>query len=156
MHYFLQVGNVKKYFNESQLFSLIFACLICDYNHPYYLFVSFAISGFSNRFLIKTKHPLALRYNGIMLPHYTIDQSVLENYHCSSVFALLKEREDLNVIKLQTKAGYRKMRRLVVETVLATDLSQHFALLNKLKTKLEGDVKPKTEEEVAVLFRTTV
>ncbi len=34
VHFLLQVGNLKKYFTEADLFAIIIACLICDYNHP--------------------------------------------------------------------------------------------------------------------------
>ncbi len=38
LHFFLGVGNIKHYFTEPQLFALIVACLICDYNHPYLVY----------------------------------------------------------------------------------------------------------------------
>eukprot|EP01022_Parablepharisma_sp_SALTPOND_P028823 TRINITY_DN71826_c0_g1_i1.p4 TRINITY_DN71826_c0_g1~~TRINITY_DN71826_c0_g1_i1.p4 ORF type:complete len:192 (+),score=18.15 TRINITY_DN71826_c0_g1_i1:2264-2839(+) len=37
LHFLLHVGNFKKYFTEADLFGLIIACIICDYNHPYTL-----------------------------------------------------------------------------------------------------------------------
>jgi cGMP-inhibited 3',5'-cyclic phosphodiesterase A len=38
-----------------------------DFEHP----------GYSNQFVIRTKHPLAIRYS---------DQSVLENHHLAAAF----------------------------------------------------------------------
>ncbi len=75
---------------------------------------------------------------------------MLENYHCASVFALLKEREELNIFRQVDSAVYRKMRKLIIETVLATDMSLHFVLLNKLKARLEGEINTKNEDDLVV------
>ena len=53
--------------------------LIHDYEHP----------GFTNQFVIRTKHPLAIRYN---------DSSVLENHHIAASFQIYMQEEN-NIFK---------------------------------------------------------
>jgi len=99
--------------------------------------------GLTNKFLIRTRHPLALRYN---------DRNVLENYHVASIFELIKDRDDINIFKMIERCAMRKMRKLIIETVMATDISLHFKLFNKLKTKLEGDLDPKNDDDLFVIL----
>ena len=53
LHYLLKIGNVKKYLRKHDLLAAVTACLIHDFEHP----------GYSNQFVIRTKHPLAIRYS---------------------------------------------------------------------------------------------
>lgn len=61
MHYLLTVGGLKSQLNTIDIFSVFIANIIHDYEHP----------GFSNQFVVRTKHPLAIRYS---------DLTVLENH----------------------------------------------------------------------------
>jgi len=63
----LKAGNIRKYLKKHDMLAVITACLIHDFEHP----------GYSNQFVIRTKHPLAIRYS---------DQSVLENHHLAAAF----------------------------------------------------------------------
>jgi len=57
------------------VFSVFVANVIHDYEHP----------GYSNQFIVRTKHPIAIRYS---------DQCVLENHHLASAFnIILKSHE---------------------------------------------------------------
>lgn len=90
--------------------SAIFAAAMHDYDHP----------GYTNEYMIKSRHPLALLYNDI---------SVLENHHASSAIRLL-EREESSIF---TRSKFRFFRKLVVEMILSTDLSKHSEFLNSKK-----------------------
>ena len=55
---------------------------------------------------------IALMYN---------DRSVLENFHLSSAFQVLR-KEDCNIINNLSNDEYKEFRSLVIEMVLATDM----------------------------------
>ena len=67
LHYMLKTGNMKKFLKRQDNLAVFIACLVHDYEHP----------GYSNQFVIRTKHPLAIRYS---------DKSVLENHHLAAAF----------------------------------------------------------------------
>jgi hypothetical protein len=55
MHYLFNTGNMRNFFKLSDVFASFIANLIHDYEHP----------GYTNQFVIRTKHPLAIRYSDI-------------------------------------------------------------------------------------------
>jgi hypothetical protein len=67
LHFMLTHGNLKKYLKKHDTFAGFVACLILDFEHP----------GYTNQFVVRTKHPLAIRYSDI---------SVLENHHLAAGF----------------------------------------------------------------------
>jgi hypothetical protein len=113
----MKVGNVKKYLKKHDQLAVVTACLIHDFEHP----------GYSNQFVIRTKHPLAIRYS---------DQSVLENHHLAAAFNILYCLPKCNFIENMALNLQSETRRVIIESVLNTDISKHFSLLTELKTKL--------------------
>jgi len=91
--------------------------------------------GVQNGFLINSNDPLALQYN---------DRSVLESYHCSRLFAVLRMKQCALLDGL-TADEYRAVRKIIIGMVLATDLSQHFDDMTRFKTRLQND-KPWSAE----------
>uniref|UniRef100_A0A8D0DZT3 3',5'-cyclic-nucleotide phosphodiesterase n=1 Tax=Salvator merianae TaxID=96440 RepID=A0A8D0DZT3_SALMN len=74
------------------------------------------------------------------------DRSVLENHHLSAAFRLLQDDEEMNILSNFSKDDWREFRTLVVEMVLATDMSCHFQQIKAMKNALqqpEGIDKPK-------------
>ncbi|MEJ1275671.1 hypothetical protein NN561_006568 [Cricetulus griseus] len=78
----------------------------------------------SNTFL---DSELALMYN---------DSSVLENHHLAVGFKLLQE-ENCDIFQNLTKKQRQSLRKMVIDIVLATDMSKHMNLLADLKTMVE-------------------
>ncbi|TRY89195.1 hypothetical protein DNTS_025385 [Danionella cerebrum] len=70
---------------------------------------------------------LALMYN---------DESVLENHHLAVGFKLLHE-ENCDIFQNLSKRQRQSLRKLVIDMVLATDMSKHMSLLADLKTMVE-------------------
>ncbi|KAG7276129.1 hypothetical protein CRUP_011805 [Coryphaenoides rupestris] len=70
---------------------------------------------------------LALMYN---------DLSVLENHHLAVGFKLLQE-ENCDIFQNLTKKQRQSLRKMVIDIVLATDMSKHMNLLADLKTMVE-------------------
>uniref|UniRef100_A0A671VF33 3',5'-cyclic-nucleotide phosphodiesterase n=1 Tax=Sparus aurata TaxID=8175 RepID=A0A671VF33_SPAAU len=74
------------------------------------------------------------------------DRSVLESHHVSAAYRLLQEDDEMNILYNLSKDDWRSLRALVVEMVLATDMSCHFQQVKAMKNFLqqpEGLDKPK-------------
>ncbi|KAL3988166.1 apyrase [Sarotherodon galilaeus] len=116
-HILLSTPALDAVFTDLEILAAIFAAAIHDVDHP----------GVSNQFLINTNSELALMYN---------DESVLENHHLAVGFKLLQE-ENCDIFQNLTKKQRQTLRRMVIEMVLATDMSKHMSLLADLKTMVE-------------------
>ncbi|KAJ3160525.1 hypothetical protein HDU88_007936 [Geranomyces variabilis] len=103
-------------FTKLEVFSACIASAVHDVDHP----------GLNNNFLVQSSHPLAIFYN---------DVSVLEFHHASKAFEIAR-RPETNVFDGLTNEQYRESRKLIISMVVATDMSQHFHYINKLKGKI--------------------
>ncbi|OXB55748.1 hypothetical protein ASZ78_005250 [Callipepla squamata] len=103
---------------ELEIFAMIFAAAIHDYEH----------TGTTNNFHIQTRSDSAILYN---------DRSVLENHHVSAAYRLLQDDEEMNILSNLSKDDWREFRALVIEMVLATDMSCHFQQIKAMKNALQ-------------------
>ncbi|KAM7121645.1 dual specificity calcium/calmodulin-dependent 3',5'-cyclic nucleotide phosphodiesterase 1C isoform 3-T4 [Molossus nigricans] len=127
VHYLLYKTGVANWLTELEIFAIIFSAAIHDYEH----------TGTTNNFHIQTRSDPALLYN---------DRSVLENHHLSAAYRLLQEDEEMNILINLSKDDWREFRTLVIEMVMATDMSCHFQQIKAMKTALqqpEAIEKPK-------------
>lgn len=60
---------------------------------------------------------------------------MLENHHLTATFRLLQE-DDLNVVSNLKTEDYREFRSIVIDVVLATDMSGHFVQHKNMKNLL--------------------
>ena len=67
------------------------------------------------------------------------DRAVLENHHVCGAFDLLKA-DDKNILIGLKKEEYREFRALVIDMVLATDMSCHFQQIKNMKRSEERRV----------------
>ena len=104
-------------FTPLEVLAAILASSMHDVDHP----------GTTNQYLVATSSELALMYN---------DESVLENHHLAVAFKLLQlpECDILAGLSAKQRTSFRKM---VIDMVLATDMSKHMSLLADLKTMVE-------------------
>ncbi|XP_038179187.1 cAMP-specific 3',5'-cyclic phosphodiesterase 4A isoform X2 [Arvicola amphibius] len=116
-HVLLATPALDAVFTDLEILAALFAAAIHDVDHP----------GVSNQFLINTNSELALMYN---------DESVLENHHLAVGFKLLQE-ENCDIFQNLTKRQRQSLRKMVIDMVLATDMSKHMTLLADLKTMVE-------------------
>ena len=128
----MNVGGLQTQVKKLDIYSVFVANIIHDYEHP----------GYSNQFIVRTKHPLAIRYS---------DNMVLENHHLASAFNVILNSEDCNIMSNLTLDMYRDSRRIIIAIVLNTDMSKHFSLMTTLKTKL-GNSFPTDSIEDRVLI----
>ncbi|KAK3601323.1 hypothetical protein CHS0354_011925 [Potamilus streckersoni] len=126
VHTIISQSKLVNWLSDLEVFATIFAALVHDYEH----------TGTTNNFHIMTGSEIALLYN---------DRAVLENHHISSSFRLLKQEES-NILSNLSKEEYRDFRSLVIDMVLATDMSFHFTQIKNMKNLLnmpENIDKPK-------------
>lgn len=64
------------------------------------------------------------------------DESVLENHHLAVAFKLLQS-ESRDIFSNFAKKQRQIIRKMVIDMVLATDMSKHMSLLAELKTMVE-------------------
>ncbi|ETO18762.1 hypothetical protein RFI_18494 [Reticulomyxa filosa] len=106
----------------------ILACLLSaachDVGHP----------GNNNAFEVAVESELAVKYN---------DESVLENMHVAKTWEIMK-KPGCNILEGRTKQERKRFRQLLIQSILATDMSKHkeqMTALSKLidELKREGD-----------------
>ncbi|KAM9839426.1 dual specificity calcium/calmodulin-dependent 3',5'-cyclic nucleotide phosphodiesterase 1A-like [Aulostomus maculatus] len=118
IHYLLLKTGMVHWLNELEIFAIIFAAAIHDYEH----------TGTTNNFHIQTRSDTAMLYN---------DRAVLENHHVSAAYCLLQGDDEINILLNLSKEDWRELRTLVVEMVLATDMSCHFQQVKAMKSLLQ-------------------
>jgi hypothetical protein len=125
MNYFVSTCEFQQLSSASplDLAIMLIGAAIHDYEHPYNW--NSIPSGFNNPYLINTKHPLALRYNGTTKQHNSIDKSPLENHHVSAAFVVLKDANN-NFCKDFSPEDYTYFRERMISMILATDMAVHF------------------------------
>lgn len=64
-----------------------------------------------------------------------IDNSVLENYHISEAFKIINNYKDCNIFSILSSNEYKLIRKKIINTVLATDMTLHFKEYHCLKLK---------------------
>ena len=97
-------------------FSLLFGALVHDLGHP----------GVNNSFLIETSSQMALQFN---------DTNVLEAFHVSTCFQILAmpQYDLFAALEADEKT---KIRTVMIDLILATDLSDHFSSLKEIQATL--------------------
>ncbi|XP_032382801.1 cAMP-specific 3',5'-cyclic phosphodiesterase 4D isoform X3 [Etheostoma spectabile] len=116
-HVLLSTPALEAVFTDLEIMAVLFASAIHDVDHP----------GVTNQFLINTSSELALMYN---------DASVLENHHLAVGFKLLQE-ENCDIFQNLSKKQKDSLRKMVIDMVLATDMSKHMNFLADMKTMVE-------------------
>ena len=64
------------------------------------------------------------------------DRSVLENHHASSSWVLLKSDEKYNFLCNLDAFEWKRLRFLILENILATDLNKHAMILGDFNAKV--------------------
>lgn len=116
--WFSKVNILQKlHLNDLDMFAFLTACIIHDFKHP----------GLTNGYHTNTLSEIAVRYN---------DKSVLENMHLSEAFIVLLDPLS-NIFEHIENDEFKIIRKRMIESVLATDMSQHFKITSIVKAKTE-------------------
>ncbi|KAL9706720.1 hypothetical protein quinque_010238 [Culex quinquefasciatus] len=116
VHHILCQTGMMHWLTDLEIFATLLAALIHDYEH----------TGTTNNFHVMSGSDTAMLYN---------DRAVLENHHISAAFRVLKE-DDCNVLQNLSKEEFRELRSLIIDMVLATDMSFHFQQLKNMRNLL--------------------
>ena len=105
--------------NNIDILSLLVAGLCHDVGHE----------GYNNDYQIKMSTDLSITYN---------DKSILENFHISLTFKILK-KDNCNIFTFLSKNEYSYVRKRMIELVLATDMSFHSRIIALMKNRVENN-----------------
>merc|ERR1740121_3530985 len=113
----ISMGQAGMFFHFKDILALYIAEIAHDVAHP----------GVSNNFLITSGHDLAIWYN---------DCSPLENMHAHICFQTMR-KQGHNVLESLPAEGAAHIRSRVIDAILATDMKEHYQLVEKLKVKTD-------------------
>ncbi|XP_049829380.1 dual specificity calcium/calmodulin-dependent 3',5'-cyclic nucleotide phosphodiesterase 1-like isoform X1 [Schistocerca gregaria] len=116
VHYMLCQTGLMNWLTDLEIFATLVAALIHDYEH----------TGTTNNFHVMSGTETALLYN---------DRAVLENHHISASFRVMRD-EECNILQNLSREEFREFRTLVIDMVLATDMSFHFQQLKNMRNLL--------------------
>ena len=121
LYFFLIKGEwmTKGSMENLDLLSMVVGGWCHDFEHP----------GYNAAFLMKTNDRLAVRYNDI---------SVLENHHVAATYEWLSKTEN-NIFERFEADAKKEVRRMMIDMILATDMSKHFADLGKFKSRIVAE-----------------
>mmetsp|Transcript_2366 Transcript_2366/g.3276 ORF Transcript_2366/g.3276 Transcript_2366/m.3276 type:complete len:681 (-) Transcript_2366:305-2347(-) len=106
------------------------AALVHDYLHP----------GTNNAFQVATGAPVAILHN---------NRHVLENHSAMRGLLLLKGGDnETNFISRLPRVQRRRVRDIVIEMILATDMSEHFDVLSSFKSKVLPKMQASTKTTI--------
>ncbi|KAI8973459.1 hypothetical protein BDF20DRAFT_882488 [Mycotypha africana] len=112
------IPSIQKLMKPLDIFALLMASIGHDVGHP----------GVNNSFMINTSTPLAILYN---------DKSVLESFHAMSFYHLMQSNCFRKLTDLRANPEYSTFRKIVVNSILATDMSMHDEYVSKIKDQAE-------------------
>ena len=118
---FFSHSNAEKIANTNvlDLLSIFIASLGHDIGHP----------GLNNVFHINDSTDIAITYNDI---------SVLENYHASTLFKIIRKTET-NIFEKLSYFDYKIIRKRMISEILATDMANHGKVISLIKSKISID-----------------
>ena len=116
----LVVPGLQDVLSTLELFSIMTAALAHDVGHP----------GVNNVYLVKSKNKLALRHN---------DKSPLENMHCALLYTILSDPEK-NIFIGLTDSQWRESRKVIIASILGTDMMHHFEQISKVQVSLKNSI----------------
>ena len=114
--FFIAQSDLAKTLTQLDIVSCIIASFGHDIGHP----------ALTNRFLVNNCDEIAIIYN---------DTSVLENMHSAKTFSILKN-EGFNILENLANEDWLKCRKMIIEMILETDMSKHFEILGKFRTRV--------------------
>ena len=124
--------NKLKLDNLEHMSCLISASLH-DFEHP----------GVTSPFLVSMNDQMAVRHNDI---------SVLENHHLAASFQLMKDDPQCNWAAKMSRDEFKRVRHVIIQTVLTTDMTKHFIELGTLSSRLVDDDFNPVESKDKELF----
>ncbi|KAL1407396.1 3',5'-cyclic-nucleotide phosphodiesterase [Vanrija albida] len=134
-------ARAREILRPQDVLAVALAAIGHDVGHP----------GLSNAFMKNAKVPLSVVYD---------DKSVLENMHCMLLVHLLRKHgfsfllgpvpsKEAEAFPARAEIDYRSFRRVLYSAILATDMSLHFAWIQRLKEFADSSPETQTKLERA-------
>eukprot|EP01094_Clydonella_sp_ATCC50884_P016722 TRINITY_DN2793_c0_g1_i10.p1 TRINITY_DN2793_c0_g1~~TRINITY_DN2793_c0_g1_i10.p1 ORF type:complete len:591 (-),score=169.42 TRINITY_DN2793_c0_g1_i10:74-1846(-) len=117
--------NAAKFLSHVDIFALLIAALGHDIGHP----------GMNNAYQTTALTEIALEYN---------DKSVLEQFHCSTLFRILLTPA-CNILSGLSEEEFGQVRSAIIGCIMHTDPAMHFESKAKLQQRLDME-KPLERE----------
>ncbi|GMI13067.1 hypothetical protein TrLO_g3117 [Triparma laevis f. longispina] len=122
------------FLNSFQVLSVLVAAVCHDIDHP----------GNNNAYEKETHSELAIRYS---------DDSILERHHCAVTFQVLKDEES-NLLGNLSREEFSQCRRIIIQSILATDMSRHADLSRSLALLPDDVFETMDKDSSSHLFNT--
>lgn len=116
MFVFISKGELHRYLTDLEIFVLMTSALLHDVDHM----------GLNNAFHLKAQTPLGL------LTAAAGSKSVLEIHHCKLAIDILSD-PSCNIFGVLPEPDITEAYRLMVDTILATDMARHEEICTELK-----------------------
>ncbi|XP_058792886.1 cGMP-specific 3',5'-cyclic phosphodiesterase-like isoform X2 [Phymastichus coffea] len=127
----LKTGKMEQFMTDIEILGLLVACLCHDLDHR----------GTNNAFQMKTESPLAILYSTSTMEHHHFDQCVM-----------ILNSDSNNIFQNLPMEDYRKVMRVVENSILSTDLAVYFKKKNFfMKLIDEGEFDWQSEEKKELL-----
>jgi hypothetical protein len=126
----IQAG-IRDIYEPWEILTLMVAVICHDTNHH----------GLNNTFNLQAETPLGILFKG---------QSVMEMHHLTESIPILS-RPDIDLFKALEPADRKKVWRLFIPIVLATDMARHGELLKSTQTLLDEESFDFTNEQHRLL-----
>jgi hypothetical protein len=124
VHHFLCHTTLGSLLTWLEITAVLLAAAVHDVGHP----------GVSNAFQINSRSKHAIRYNDI---------SVLENFHAATAFKVMQQ-ERCEILASYSREEHAAVRRIMVNTILATDLAKHREYMDQCKGLFTGATPEKS------------
>ena len=114
---------------------MLTAAAVHDFEHP----------GVNNVFLTKIQDPIAIRHNDI---------SVLESHHIAASFEWMLGTPSNNWANKFQSEDFLRVRQVMIDCVLATDMSHHFKEFNHAKSRVSmSDYSLENEKDKLMIMK---
>lgn len=80
------------------------------------------------------------------------DRSVLENRHVSCLYGLVAEHPTADVFRFLDDEEWRDVRKIIIDSILHTDMVQHFGMVSKIEVFYELHTSKIDSEDCHLLF----
>ena len=117
-HFILSQCGAAAIFSPLTTFAILVSAMIHDAGHD----------GLNNLFHQNAQTDRALAFN---------DQSVQENYHCTTILSNIAKNSHINILEPLTLEQAKEARRLLVLMTLGTDMKHHFKHVQELTATIE-------------------
>eukprot|EP01062_Namystynia_karyoxenos_P082088 TRINITY_DN917_c0_g2_i1.p1 TRINITY_DN917_c0_g2~~TRINITY_DN917_c0_g2_i1.p1 ORF type:complete len:1294 (+),score=407.22 TRINITY_DN917_c0_g2_i1:132-4013(+) len=136
LYYFMNTLGVAELLSDIERLAMMLCGVFHDIDHM----------GLNNSFHLKAETPLGL------LSSASGSRSVLEVHHCSIAIEILSN-DSTNVLSPLAEADSKQIFKVLINTILATDMARHGELMGELKAAAEaGPLRPPVPQEHKARF----